>query len=319
MGDTFVSKQIQIESAVVRPLKEETTGDIREHLLKQVLRPEAKIALATSAPTGTTGDADKQKALNDAAPLVQATGAATGYLRSTLPWTSETVKLTGPSDAPSATFRNAPQSVRDITPSVPGAHLPRVEAINPLKVPAGNGGEFQISEATQRLLAAQRPLAEDLARANPGRFLTEQGAIPRLADGARADAVLARNEPNLAKLNALEMPAFRQLEAKNFAFAEGAVIERHFTTPGKANAAALIGAVGVNMLIDAKTPRQATVLSEVADFITPIGVMGMRMTPLGKWAPAARAAIIVGEHAYTHFMVDEQVVEAKEDTKPESR
>jgi hypothetical protein len=75
---------------------------------------------------------------------------------------------------------------------------------------------------------------------------------------------------------------------------------------------ALVGAQAVDGIIDWATPRNRTGWeTTVTDFAAPVAVMALSMTSLGKWAPLAKAGIIVGAHTISHLVFDEQYDEKK--------
>lgn len=73
-----------------------------------------------------------------------------------------------------------------------------------------------------------------------------------------------------------------------------------------ASVGALLGSEAVNIAVDQIDPRKESAISVVADTVSPL-VMAARLTPMGKWAPAAQAAVIVGTHLATHFLLDKPV------------
>jgi hypothetical protein len=75
---------------------------------------------------------------------------------------------------------------------------------------------------------------------------------------------------------------------------------------------ALIGAQAVDAAIDWATPRNRTGWeTTVTDFAAPVAVMALSMTSLGRWAPLAKAGIIIGAHTISHLVFDEQYDEKK--------
>jgi hypothetical protein len=76
---------------------------------------------------------------------------------------------------------------------------------------------------------------------------------------------------------------------------------------------ALVGAQLVDdFVVDKIAPRNRTGWeTTVTDFAAPIAVMAMSMSSLGKWAPLAKAGIIVGAHTISHLTFDKQYDEAK--------
>ena len=75
---------------------------------------------------------------------------------------------------------------------------------------------------------------------------------------------------------------------------------------------ALVGSQLVDdFVVDKITPRNRTsLITTVTDFAAPVAVMAMSLTSLGKWAPLAKAGIIIGTHTISHLAFDKQVDDA---------
>jgi hypothetical protein len=76
---------------------------------------------------------------------------------------------------------------------------------------------------------------------------------------------------------------------------------------------ALVGSQLVDhYIVDKIAPRNSTsMVTAVTDFAAPVAAMAFSMTKLGKWAPLAKAGIIIGAHTISHLVFDQQVDEAK--------
>jgi hypothetical protein len=123
-----------------------------------------------------------------------------------------------------------------------------------------------------------------------------QKAFSAVTDFEKAqDNVIAEHRADMARLTAEEREAY-------------ANTRRAATTSFHNDISALFGAQAAELAIDWFMPRNVVSKKTlVADFIIPSVAMGMNMTVLGKWAPLARAGIMVGTHAAFHLAFDQQV------------
>ena len=157
----------------------------------------------------------------------------------------------------------------------------RIKTVNALKdqIPPGRMGSLEKVDLTR--------LADD-TRA--------QKAFGAVTDFEQAQSTaIAEHQADMARLTAEERVAYANT--------------RRATTASFCNdVGALFGAQAAELAIDWFTPRNfVSKKTIVADFIIPAVAMGMDMSPLGKWAPLARAGIMVGTHAAFHLAFDKQV------------
>jgi hypothetical protein len=72
--------------------------------------------------------------------------------------------------------------------------------------------------------------------------------------------------------------------------------------------APLIAAQAAELAVDWLLPRNAiNSKTLLADFLMPSVAMGLDMSPLGRWAPLARAGLMVGAHTVFHLTLDQQL------------